>query len=121
MNYKLGTELAHGGKAAHVRFCELHSDQLIGDLGRPRRDVMQTVVAHEGLLWLGLRITAHQYNTNDVNSFRQNSYLDGCALSPTNPTMLNCYSRKLTMVATFASTHFPSPLRPSEAQFCFKI
>ena len=42
MNYQLGTELTDGGKAAHVRFRKLHRNQLIGDLGRPGGNVMQT-------------------------------------------------------------------------------
>src|SRR5262249_19159050 len=50
MNYELGTVLPDRGKATSASSGTFRDSQLAANLGGPRGDVMQTVVAHDGLL-----------------------------------------------------------------------
>ena len=52
MNDELGAVLPHGGKATIARSRKFRRNQFVANLGWPRRDVMETVVAHmKGLLY----------------------------------------------------------------------
>jgi hypothetical protein len=50
VNDKLCSEFANGGKATRLRSRKLNGNQFVGYPGRSRGDVMQAVIAHEGLL-----------------------------------------------------------------------